>query len=277
MLSNSREMKVAIVLLLAIFAGALAKNIPPTGDLFSRFEPHIRRASDQQDATKLCAIREELEKGETDSDKVRVIEFLDKMASLSFPFDASTCSKEINMEALEKTEESSEKFEQNFQETKQDLSPDVNAISFLKEFEMGDFGQDGKTVEDLSTGTIISQGLDVQSILEPIANVLASRITEEEEDDVDKVGVDNSISSTDQFECPNCKKETKDMDVFTSTMDDTEQTTPEAYKLVGMAVGIFFAVIFILAIVAFLIKSCCDCYRRSQNLPNYQAQPYSNV
>ena len=272
-------MKVAIVLLLAIFAGTQAKNIPPTGDLFSRFEPHIRSAADQQDATKLCAIREELERGDVNSNKVQVIEFLDKTASSKFPFDATACSKEIDMDSLEKTEESTEKFEPSSPETEQNSRSDTNAVSFLKEFEMGDFAQDGKTIKDLSTPPILSDSLDVQSILEPITDVLSSGVTEEENDDLDKFGMDNSISNSDQFECPGCKKEmNNDMAEFTSTLDDKEQTSADTSKLIGMVVGLVFVAIVLLIIIGFLIYFCCFSNRRSETLPSYhdQTPSYAN-
>ena len=279
---DSRKMKVALILLLAILAGTQAKKNPATGNLFSRFEPHIRHASDQHDATKLCAIREELEKEEFDSEKTRLIEFLDNTASSKFAFDPSACSKELDLDnTFEKTGESSEKFGQRPQEAKQNSSIDLNGIRFLKEFEMNDFGQ---TNEDLSTSPSLSDKLDIQAILEPIATVLieSDRVTEDEKDDaVDRVGMDDSISNTDQFECAGCEKDCeKDNIVEITRRDNKEQTSAEMNKLVTKVVGIVFAIIVLIIILCFLIASCHR-RRRSETLPQFHdqnepAQRYQN-
>jgi hypothetical protein len=258
-------MRVAIVLLLAILAGTQARKIPPTGNLFSRFEPHIRQASDQQDATKLCAIREELEKDKINSEKARLIEFLDNTASTKFAFDPSACPKEINMDTFEKTNEPSQKFGESLQETKQNSGIDVNSTSLLK-----GFGQDGKTNEDLSP-------TDIQALLEPFSDVLdleSSRVTEEEKEDnsFDQVGMYDSISNTESFVgCDGCQEWTNDT-MFAPSMNDKEQTSSEIYKLAATVIGIIFIIVILLVILCFGIKSCCGGYVRSENLPQFQDQ-----
>jgi hypothetical protein len=261
-------MRVAIVLLLAILAGTQARKIPPTGNLFSRFEPHIRQASDQQDATKLCAIREELEKDKINSEKARLIEFLDNTASTKFAFDPSACPKEINMDTFEKTNEPSQKFGESLQETKQNSGIDVNSTSLLK-----GFGQDGKTNEDLSP-------TDIQALLEPFSDVLdleSSRVTEEEKEDnsFDQVGMYDSISNTESFVgCDGCQEWTNDT-MFAPSMNDKEQTSSEIYKLAATVIGIIFIIVILLVILCFGIKSCCGGYVRSENVPHFQDQTRS--
>jgi hypothetical protein len=240
-------MRVAIVLLLAILAGTQARKIPPTGNLFSRFEPHIRQASDQQDATKLCAIREELEKDKINSEKARLIEFLDNTASTKFAFDPSACPKEIDMDTFKKTKEPSQKFGESLQETKQNSGIDVNSTSLLK-----GFGQDGKTNEDLSP-------TDIQALLEPFSDVLdleSSRVTKEEKEDnsFDQVGMSDSISNTELFvECDGCQKEANDaaLPMFTPLMDDTDEASSDIYKLAATVIGIIFIIVILLVILCF--------------------------
>ena len=260
-------MKAAFILLSVIFvaiSGISARSVSTPSNQASRYPHVIKQLVEQKNVSKLCAIRQELEQKSNGPD-ISNLKLLDDLAALELGFSPHDCAKATDVEAFEVTKVAAE-----------------NLVG-RKDLELGAFVENDD--QDMSKDQASVQALlnsdNGEDPLKPLADLIdgleSSRVSEEADEtgkDIDFTTFDSSPRLS-EFECNNCSGESYQMPDFTSTYKDSEQTSSELYKVIGIAIGVgALAIVILVAIICLIChcQSCCNS-KRENNVEYYRQNP----